>query len=1419
MKKGYLKRIISALLCLTLFPACYTAYAEEKLYVNKSFDSYLTNETPSDLDIRGRAAYIDEYAEGDKGLLLYADMGSSSISFTIPATEKLVISFDIKTIGNAPKGAVSVINSAGISQDVMRFFATHDVSAGDGFKVGSYGASRIASYAVAYDGRSKTCNIYENGKLQVDDYILTKSAVSTVSTVKFEFSSDDGTDGVIIDNINIHSGSAPLASYPKEVYNEESYEAPEVQFGKRVGDTVQINTDFESGVQWAQTNALGNRLEIITEEDGNKAFLIEKNANVGCFVDAGPVNIDTSDTIVYEFRLKVQDKDSFMVLQQKDTAAHFYSAANLNDLEWTFVGGYTKKLKLDTWYNIGFIEDYYNRKIYCYLDKTLVSEADLDASFVTGGADPGVLRFFVTIYTGLSSAPRPLETDTSKFLIDDIRIYDGEELKDELGAITHEIDLTTTKSIFTSDSAQAKTLENYQAVHTRSGVVLTGGEKSLLKNRPFTEEGVAYLPAEELCEKLGAQYQSAGGGRIVDGVEYQPADSLLASIGKSGVHVDSEYNSGLIVLNTGFKAPADKDELQRLNDYMFYLRPDAEDVKAAYEASPNYGVHPRIFANKEDFDRIRAEIETNEYKRGWKATVIENAEQVMEKPVTEYTLMNTGSTLNTVARPVMSRMYSLAMAYQLTGDKKYAERAYREIEAVASYNWIPVNDHLVAPEMGGGIAIAYDWMYDAFTEEQRKFIEETLYNNLFWLAYNGYLSAQSAMQNGAIASNNHNIVVNGGIMVGALALMDVYPEVSAWLAKNAIRGADIMMWHFAPNGAWYEGPHYWEYTAQYTAKMFASMQTALGTDFGFMSCEGLDVTADFILNMQSAIGIYNYGDGILVRQYPPEIFWLSDEYNNEDFSKVVLNNTLGKYSDAEDAALALIWYDVNIPQNSVELPKDKYYPDQGTIVMRSSWDESEPTFVGIHAGETNIDHAQLDGGSFIFENQGIRWAKDLGMGNYNAAGYWEDAPGGRRWTHFRSRAESHNTIVINPDAGEDHMVDSYADMQVVEDKERGAIVTVDMSQLLSKNASKAKRGFFFTDNRESLVIRDEISLKKASDVYWILMTAATAEQTGDGHIVLTQDGRKLRLDYTVSGGTAEFSCERAKPFPTSPVTAPGDDPEETDNRLLLHITGSGDVTITVKLSAYNAESSDVSEYDTDITNWHVPDGALPVKPALDSVYIDGERYETNGKTSVDYVYCEGDLTAPPEITAYSDNYNISVEQAAKLNDGAKIIVTDTNDPSNKAVYMVYFSAVPRPREFEGRESIPILAYSVSDEQTGLGDAIHLFDNSLETRWAAEGVGQWAIFDLKTVQHIDDIAMAGYNGEKGRKYYFTISTSTDGVNYTQVYSGESSGTTNDFEFYPTGGVEARYVKMVFNGNSEGGGENWNSILGVIVTRNK
>lgn len=104
------------------------------------------------------------------------------------------------------------------------------------------------------------------------------------------------------------------------------------------------------------------------------------------------------------------------------------------------------------------------------------------------------------------------------------------------------------------------------------------------------------------------------------------------------------------------------------------------------------------------------------------------------------------------------------------------------------------------------------------------------------------------------------------------------------------------------------------------------------------------------------------------------------------------------------------------------------------------------------------------------------------------------------------------------------------------------------------------------------------------------------------------------------------------------------------------------------------------------------------------------------------------------------------------------------------------------------------------------------DGKLSTRWSQEGTSQWIRFDLKEVKNVWAVDVAFYNGNQ-RVFYFKVQTSTDNRTWTDATGNlSSSGMTNEMERYRFEPVEARYVRLLCNGNST---NKWNSPTEIRV----
>ena len=107
---------------------------------------------------------------------------------------------------------------------------------------------------------------------------------------------------------------------------------------------------------------------------------------------------------------------------------------------------------------------------------------------------------------------------------------------------------------------------------------------------------------------------------------------------------------------------------------------------------------------------------------------------------------------------------------------------------------------------------------------------------------------------------------------------------------------------------------------------------------------------------------------------------------------------------------------------------------------------------------------------------------------------------------------------------------------------------------------------------------------------------------------------------------------------------------------------------------------------------------------------------------------------------------------------------------------------------------------------------NLFDYNYDTRWSAEGGNEYIIIDYGIKTKFDKLLLSVYDG-KSRGMVFDIYVSDDQETFELVYSGQTSGTSNELESFPMD-VSGRYIKLQAHGNTI---DKWNSYTEIIAIK--
>jgi hypothetical protein len=528
--------------------------------------------------------------------------------------------------------------------------------------------------------------------------------------------------------------------------------------------------------------------------------------------------------------------------------------------------------------------------------------------------------------------------------------------------------------------------------------------------------------------------------------------------------------------------------------------------------------HPRLLIDQAGLSDLAQRLKTDATLQQWDKALRAQADKLIEAPLPKHVLPD-GLRLLSTSRSVLDRTYTLALMYRLHGDRRHLDRLWKELQTVAAFPDFNPKHFLDTAEMTHALAIAYDWLYDQWSEEQRTTIRQAIVAKGLKPGLDVYRKASWW----ARSTHNWNQVCNGGMTMGALAIAGEERELAGEVLHHAVASVPLAMHSYAPDGAWGEGPGYWAYATQYTVVMLAALQSALDTDFGLCETKGFSETGLFPLYMTGPFDrSFNFEDAGDRAPRASCLFWLAERFHQPVCAWFA--------AQAKPSAPAMVWHRTAMQDPAAaKLPLDRYWRQVEAATFRSVWNDPKAVFAAIQAGSNRVNHNHLDSGSYVLDALGQRWALDLGADDYNLPGYF----GGQRYHYYRLRAEGHNTLVLNPGPQPDQ--DPKADARItrfVTAPDR-AFAVADLTALYAKHAQRVERGLALLERR-CVLVQDEVEAKQPAELWWFMHTAATVVLGDDGRMAtLEQGGAKLRATL-VAPADARFEVRSAEPLPSSP---------------------------------------------------------------------------------------------------------------------------------------------------------------------------------------------------------------------------------------------------------------------------------------------
>lgn len=381
---------------------------------------------------------------------------------------------------------------------------------------------------------------------------------------------------------------------------------------------------------------------------------------------------------------------------------------------------------------------------------------------------------------------------------------------------------------------------------------------------------------------------------------------------------------------------------------------------------------------------------------------------------------------NAVATGKGGDMESLCLAYRMTGDTKYAQRAKALlVQLVSSPAWDGMDDRI--PRWNSGLAtgkscftssLGFDCLYDFLTGEERKDIAGKIVLLGIQPSLGDWISSDKRLH--SLNSMGHNwwsaVVHEAGI--ASLAVMNEIPQARGW-AEEVMRSSkewfafsgsvlDNKPTSFDEDGGFYESIGYAGFAlSEYLLFRLAWTHaiSPISMPYDPMLVKTMDWFIHGCYPNTGPIQSLNFGDSNpFGNAQKPVRLMQALGFQKESYDWYLQRIEAGgsKEEFGKSNPLELV-YSKGRPAivKSPGLPVSALYKDMGWATLRSSWD-TNATLLGVKSGFT-WNHAHADAGSFVLYHKGKNLLIDGGDAFY----------GSDEYSTYFVRSEAHNVMLFN----------------------------------------------------------------------------------------------------------------------------------------------------------------------------------------------------------------------------------------------------------------------------------------------------------------------------------------------------------------------------------------------------------------------
>lgn len=493
-------------------------------------------------------------------------------------------------------------------------------------------------------------------------------------------------------------------------------------------------------------------------------------------------------------------------------------------------------------------------------------------------------------------------------------------------------------------------------------------------------------------------------------------------------------------------------------------------------------------------------------------------------------------------RETSENAFTLAFVYQLTGDPRYAAKAYEFADAFCEFpTWtrraheFPIIYDRIWPwnvsddqvnfsfdHHNGDVlrlmGAVYDWLHPALDRRQRDRLRGAMLEkgiNRVRGHYEQHWWATAYRTNWA--GVNHS-----GLGVAALALLGEHPEFADVVAES-YNGIRKMLSELGADGAWAEGGGYWSYGVTTSATFGDALKRVTGGELDLFQQTArlkanpitfpahITLPNGFSLDFQDSkgrrIGSTHLYNKLAAEYDDPQAAWFRETYFG-----------------AGQGIWDLIWPRAEVAPAPPAHPS-KEFRTWGWWVMRSDFTDPDRVLLAGMAGRNNEPHhGHLSVGHFVLNWRGEYYIRDLGSPTYDQLFFNEV-----RWSHYpHAMSEGHNVVFVNserqlPGKRKDQPWDHSLAGQILDfrsDDRRDYVLKDNSDAYPGQELLGWRRHVVHLKDAQATVVLDEVRARDGAEIEARFHSGVRLE-AGTDHVRLRGEGGVL-AHIPLSDGPVEL---------------------------------------------------------------------------------------------------------------------------------------------------------------------------------------------------------------------------------------------------------------------------------------------------------